>query len=275
MEKIQSGQPMRIKADTFNSILDATRAYKERQQGGGRSANREYSDSNIVLVKNDSGVDAERFGVLGIDGPIIPPSENLSEFENRVTFACSTPTAGTHEGKFVVLAGPIAAGAIGRALALGVTPVQVNVTNETHTHAVISDAHSDYLASATNGSSQILWKESGTGTKWALIRLGINRRPTQLFAVKVWRDGGATDGDLTNQCDRTYKARTIDATAHDADGILLGIELTPAKHRANPGKYTTPPEDGAGTIGLGYYDTTNTFVLWDANEVEFVGGCDA
>ncbi|MBN1553557.1 MAG: hypothetical protein JXA11_02345 [Phycisphaerae bacterium] len=36
LEKVQSGQPMRIKAQTFNSILDATRAHQERQQSGGR-----------------------------------------------------------------------------------------------------------------------------------------------------------------------------------------------------------------------------------------------
>ncbi|MBN1553954.1 MAG: hypothetical protein JXA11_04360 [Phycisphaerae bacterium] len=195
LKKVQSGQPMRIKADTFNSIIDATRAYKERQQSGGRPAIREHSDSNIVLVKNASGVDAERFGVLGIDGPIILPSENLSEFENRVTFSCSTPVAGTHEGKFVVLAEPIKAGAIGKALALGVTPVQISVTAESDKYADIGDAAK--LTSGASGAAQILWKESGTGTKWAVVRLGGGDGETEYIGYGK-PAAGQTDAPVTN-----------------------------------------------------------------------------
>ena len=87
----------------------------------------------------------------------------------------------------------------------------------------------------------------------------------QLFAVKVWRDGGTTDGDKTNDCDRTYTARTIDATAVDTGGVLLGEDMTPLKRRPAAGKLSCAPVDGGGVVGLGYY-YGGTFYLFDANE---------
>ena len=60
-------------------------------------------------------------------------------------------------------------------------------------------------------------------------------RPAIVFAVKVWRDGGTTDGDLTNPCNRTYLARTIDATS-TTTGIQLGTGLTPEKTNRLPMK---------------------------------------
>ncbi|MBN1942408.1 MAG: hypothetical protein JW849_03850, partial [Phycisphaerae bacterium] len=157
--------------------MDATRAYQERQQSGGRSAIREYSDSNIVLVKNDSGVDANRFDVLGIDEPIVLPAENLSEFENRVSFSCSKPSKGVHEGKFVVLAEPIKAGKIGRAYAAGVAVawVYMEYDGQVLTRVDIRDGQTK-LYSSENGAATVLWYEPKTSGVWgdtrAIVRFG-------------------------------------------------------------------------------------------------------
>ena len=70
--------------------------------------------SGIVLVKNSSGADRDRFDILGIDGPIIAPTDNPDEFKNRVTIDGITPAMADHTGQFVILAEPIASGAIGR-----------------------------------------------------------------------------------------------------------------------------------------------------------------
>lgn len=90
--------------------------------------------------------------------------------------------------------------------------------------------------------------------------------PFIMFAVRVWQDGGTTDGDLTNKCDRTYTVRTADATAPDTGGKLLGEDMTPLKVRPSLGLMLVPPVDGDGVLGQGYFDGSGTFFLYDANE---------
>jgi len=105
-------------------------------------------------------------------------------------------------------------------------------------------------------------------------------KPTEkapLFAVKVWQDGGSTDGDATNECDRTYTVRTIEATAPDTGGRLLGTGLAPQKRRwvtNHYGAYNCPASTGTGVVGLGYYDAADTFRLFDANETPDTSACD-
>ena len=87
-----------------------------------------------------------------------------------------------------------------------------------------------------------------------------------MFAVKVWQDGGTTGGDATNQCDRTYKVRTVHATGPDTGGVVLGTGMTPGKTRPTTGPLICPADTGEGVIGFGYYDTSGTFQLFEANE---------
>ena len=85
-----------------------------------------------MLVRNDSGSNQNRMAVLGVEAPIIDPSANEEEFRRRVALSCVAPEEGTHEGRFVVLAEPIANGKIGRAYAAGVCPVKIDVPDEEH-----------------------------------------------------------------------------------------------------------------------------------------------
>ena len=90
--------------------------------------------------------------------------------------------------------------------------------------------------------------------------------PYAMFAVRVWRDGGTTDGDASTQCDRTYTVRTLDATAVDEGGVLLGEDMTPVFRPSDVGKYVTPSTSGDGEIGQGYYDEDGEFQLFMAHE---------
>ncbi len=125
-----------------------------------------------MLVKNNSGADRGRFNVLGIDGPIFTPTESLDSFKNTIALKGITPAAATHVGKFVILQEPLADGELGRAVISGVTPVKIDVTDAGHGYADVKDAVCGTLASAASGSSMILWAESGTGEKWAIVKLG-------------------------------------------------------------------------------------------------------
>lgn len=91
-----------------------------------------------------------------------------------------------------------------------------------------------------------------------------------IFAVKVWRDGGV-EGSKTTACTLTYTVRTLEATAIDTGGVLLGEDMRP-KNRDwgtasyHYGKWKGPPASGGGVVGQGYEDGAGTFVLYSASE---------
>ncbi len=94
-----------------------------------------------------------------------------------------------------------------------------------------------------------------------------------MFDVLVWRDGGTTDGDSTTQCDRTYNVRTREATGPAAGGASLGTGMTPVLNRPTTGPLVIASTMGAGVVGFGYYDSTGSFVLYDANEALVTDAC--
>lgn len=100
-----------------------------------------------------------------------------------------------------------------------------------------------------------------------------------IFVVRVWQDGGTTDGDEDTQCDRTYAVTTLEASLPDGtDGVLLGEDMTPVKRRPASGKLSVPPDDGDGVIGLGFWLSGGApgtiFQLYDANETLAVQECE-
>jgi hypothetical protein len=130
------------------------------------------------------------------------------------------------------------------------------------------------------GDPYIQVKQSQAGTTLRLdVQKVVEKVPKRniaqgFFPVLVWQSGGSTNGDKTHACDRTYQARTMDATS-ESTGTQLGTGLTPKKHRwaGNYGKMDCPASTGAGVVGSGYYDASGTFCLFDANETPDTGAC--
>ena len=172
-KKVQTGQPLKIPAETFNAFLDAARDFRARQQSRETQSQPTFRQSGIVKVKNSSGADRGRFEILGMDRPIFTPTDNLDTFQNEVTLVGVMPDGEKHLGRFCVLLEPLKTDAIGLAVIAGVCPVRVNVHEESDTFAEIKDGEATQLKSGGSGSATILWKESGTGeNKWAVVRLG-------------------------------------------------------------------------------------------------------
>lgn len=169
--KVQSGERLRIPAAAYNAFVDVVRDQQARQRELSSDSSSAHRSSGLVLVKNASGADRNRFDILGIDSPLFTPSASLDSFSNRVVLSGVTPTA-THAGRFIILAEPLKANAIGTAWCAGVCPVKVDVQSTLHTAADIIPSSSASLRSSFDGTASILWKESGTGTRWAIIRFG-------------------------------------------------------------------------------------------------------
>jgi hypothetical protein len=69
--------------------------------------------------------------------------------------------AGTTDGKF------------GMAALTGVFAAKLNVQAESDEYADVEDGVMSRLKTGTSGAAQVLWKESGTGEKWGVVRLGL------------------------------------------------------------------------------------------------------
>jgi len=259
LRKVRSGDPLVIPAAAYNAFIDAALDFRQRTAHLGQGAQPSFPQASIVLVRNDSGSNQNRMAVLGVEAPIIDPSANEEEFKNRVALSCITPAADTHEGKFVVLAEPIANGKIGRAYAAGVCPVKIDVPDEEHEwrYAEIADGITGNLKVSMQGSATILWRAGGTGVQWAVIRLG-QPVPMHVFPVELTQVGGE-QGDEENPASWTYDVLDV------VTGETLASGVDPV---ASPHKWQRPSVGQmiAATFGYAHYQPN------DAGEMELVLG---
>ena len=183
--KVHPGDRLRIQAETFNTMIDAAKDFLARQRNVGGGGPPAPLPPGMVWIRNDSGGHRARFDILGISDSVFSPSSQADQFQAWPLVAGVTPNGQTHAGRFAVLAEPIASGEIGRAWASGVLPVKVNIEKEEHRYADVNDGQAGSLKSAAVGAGVILWKESGTGQKWAIVRLGNPSSPQIRFGKPV------------------------------------------------------------------------------------------
>jgi hypothetical protein len=204
--------------------------------------------TGIVYIKNASGADQERFAVLGIDTPIIMPDESSGgheeEFKRQVALSCVMPVVPTHTGKFVILAEPLADGAIGRAYVDGVCVVRLRVPNNLHkgTQADVVDNDSTVLELKTGGGAQVIWREEATtspGECWAIVRLGPATRDG--YWARIY---GSAD-QSGNMWHYGFDEVTFDGTDWSAvPGGRYGDSIDPNTHAINTA------EAGNGPTGV-------------------------
>jgi hypothetical protein len=192
-------------------MLDTTRDFKAKELAQSVGKSPPLPAAGIITVYNASGSDRDVLEILAIDVPLVLPTDNLNRWRSQVAMSCIAPGA-SHAGRYVVLQEPIAAGKYGRAMVIGVTPVNLDVTADTDRFAEIADGVTTSLKTGTSGSARILWKESGTGAKRGVVMLTgepgiVNTYPPslndwhcdELTAVDIYEvtdTGGATQAIL-------------------------------------------------------------------------------
>jgi hypothetical protein len=198
-KKVQNGQPLQIPADAYNAFIDTAVAFKARGRGQGGDAAVDAGSATIVLVRNGSGANLDRFAVLGIDAALIPPADNPDGFAARVALAGVAPAAAHLGGRFAILVEPVADGAIGRACVGGCTVLKLNVGSAGDWFADAEAGTTAALVSGATGPVQILWKEAGTGSgKWAVGRFGGGGSFTLSYG-KLTADWSANTNTVTLQ----------------------------------------------------------------------------
>jgi hypothetical protein len=138
-----------------------------------RDADAAFRQADIVKVRNATGADLNRFAVVALNAPIITPTDNLQEFQNRTTFDAVTPSNPTNCERFAILLEPLAANAVGRGVVAGVTPVKLRVDPaQLYDFAAVEIGETSWLRNVPHGSARVLWVEpSGSIERWAVVRL--------------------------------------------------------------------------------------------------------
>ena len=175
LRKVKTGDPLKLPARAFNTFIDTAEDFLNRQQDGGAFVAPLSHDVTVVPVRNDSGADVARFGVVAITGTMADVATQADAFKERVALVGAAPGSDA-AGTPAVFIEPTAAGEIGSAVVSGVCPAQVDITAEWHEFADLKSGAS-VLTSHPHGSARILWAESGTGTKWAMVKLGVQDPP--------------------------------------------------------------------------------------------------
>ena len=185
-------------ADGINDWNAAAAFLRSQQRGGGAVVNPTAFPNNpaIVTVKNNSGEDRFGFDVLGIDGILIAPGDNIKEFLGRYPLVGVVPAVPDHTQRFCVLLQPVADGRLAKAAVAGAVPVYVRVTSGTDVASITTVGIEDGEAYALvpGPGVPVLYvdsevadadPESGDEYHWAVVNLGGGGSTIQAVELKT------------------------------------------------------------------------------------------
>lgn len=174
MQKVRSGEPVRIRAGTWNSFIDAANYVKDREIQRGGKPFRSGVTTGIVLVQNSEEELRERFSALVLDDIAVSPAVNEADFIARPPVFIGVRMTEEREGKpYVILLAPLKPGEIGRAMLMGIVTAQVKIEDADDEYAVPEPGSSTgALISSSSGVARILWKAGGSNLQWCVLQLG-------------------------------------------------------------------------------------------------------
>lgn len=177
--KVRPGEPLKIAAQAWNQVIDqvTTRPRFDAASSAAPAINFQ------VRCKNATTGDVPRWGVLQIDGILETPTGATGTYATgpkepgTISFLSYpgvvgvTPTSDAG-ARFVVATQPIKAGEVGMAAIDGVVQVKLDITAGGDDLAGVKPGSVQQLRTGSGGDAVVLWKESGTGVKWGLVRIG-------------------------------------------------------------------------------------------------------
>lgn len=232
-----SPSPFINKLDTVNAVLEAARRERARRNDlAGENGRDVLTPACRVLVRNDTGGTLPAFSVLALGTPIISAVDYPYDVRRDPLFPGTAPAAETDV--FAITIEPLTYGDTGRAVVMGTAVCDISVSDATHTFAVPAVATTATLASAMDGPARIIWKETGTGTKRAVILLGPPSAATTgggFFArlttssVGLWKwvalttSSGAAVDDGSESA--TYNARPLQIDGSNLSNPVAGMRV--------------------------------------------------
>ena len=210
MEKVRSGEQVRISAATWNAFIDAANYVKESRQNSHGKGLKSGIQTGIVLVKNAESEPRERFAALVLCDIAVPPNLNEDEFLSCAPVFVGQKMTEEREGKpYAILLEPLAHDQIGRAMVLGIVPAKVTIQDA-------DERREDSVESRRRGFPMVPPPARRRG-----VGLG---RGEGVHVQGVRRDGeGRLPGDRVSQ--RTRR--------HGAHGVVGALRPRPRARRGS------------------------------------------
>jgi len=245
----------------YNDTIDMLRWWKTRysRTGVGDQKNIVDWDQTLFPVKNSSGADlTASYGILGLDGPLFGPEDNIDEFLNVTALNGVAPTVEDHAGgRWCVVLEPLASDEVSRRACLsGVVPVRVYVGSFDDRFCDVIEAQTigdetTYLGSGSTGA-KILWWEATSSSDdgtivWAIVQLGVGGSPLTPCELKDDMEPGDTDVDaypmLANMSDADTSADPIQVNDMPGGSTrALGRDTVGSTAKGARGWYTVGPD---------------------------------
>jgi hypothetical protein len=171
-----------------NRAIDAINL-TSRRSATLRGPDRLNSDRDqSIWISNAAGQDLAQFGIVGLGALLSDPATAVGgqvTFENQTAFSSAVPAAAS---PFAILLDPIPEGAanIGRAILVGAAKCTIDVADASHQWAApIAGNYAKLASQAEQGPARILWKQSGTGEKLAIVRIGETGGSAYHFGLSI------------------------------------------------------------------------------------------
>lgn len=168
-----------IPGGTINALIAGLQDLDRRVGGAPKAPSSEAPGGAVTaLATNQTGAALPEFGVVRLArqafdfaaSPTGSPIEGSAPMLLPIVPDVQAPSDG--ESLLAITQEPIPASGVGRVVVMGLSYARVYITDASHTHATAISADVDKLVSGTSGPAQIVYKPSGTGVKFALVRLG-------------------------------------------------------------------------------------------------------
>jgi hypothetical protein len=225
LKKVQPGQRLHIPAEAYNAFVDAALREKSRRHDSDQQSIASQLQPGLITVRNQTGLQQNRFSILQLTTPIVDPVNNLQQFKNAVTFYGIVPAEPLEKKTVAILIEPLDINAIGRAAIITPTPVQIDVVDAEDQFAEPVDATTANLQSGSTGRFRIIWKESGTGLKWAVVMLSGGPGGATLAYFRLTEDAETSSTVEARRCTYSGDYLTGDVTSiHNWHGLLDGAE---------------------------------------------------
>lgn len=182
-----------ISASTWNAFVDLLTAVGPDLNAYGSALSN--GSRVIVQVKNDTTSPLSPYHVVGLANPVVAPTVNLTTFQQSICFSARVPNKADSD-QFAICAAAIPIGEIGPAVLAGVVPVQIEMAQSWHRAAKSIDGDRTKLRSTSGGGARILWVQSGTGLKWALVQFPFESPIKMVLANTDLDHSGSADWPL-------------------------------------------------------------------------------
>jgi len=235
-EKVYPGDPIRYDPHQHNRAVDAVRAVLRHEHDLSAQPGRYGRKcSGTIPVLNSTGKALDPFSIVALTVPIVGPDVSDDEFKREPALTGVVPTA-TNRDVFAILQNGAVVDQIVDGMLVGVSLVTIQIDNEDDEFAKAEAGNTDSLVGGSSGPARIVWKESGAGVKWAVVRLGAT--PTYVYAAKMQTELTAdtpAQGDLYTDKDGRDLGYEVEVT-----GKMLGSQTLAAEKWG----YVLENEDG-------------------------------